>query len=363
MQFPNDIQCALMFERAAPDLDAVLNRFIQVEAMTSGVHYNPLEARSGAYHQLFGSNDLMVTLEYLDRPADMAVFRGALSSTVTKLMFPDVGEVLERHRSHILINIRSGAMPDMAELTKLMSDLGMPQQGASLPEFQKRLAACSLLTRIAQDDIPASAIHWVQSDQIFKPAVFEAMGKESGPSLIHIHPFLFGDGNPGAEEPKVGIRTYGAAHFIGREVLLNPSVLPWGANYETILAFLRVATTQNGYIIPDGDTFGPEDRSLSYRVRHLDAKDGDPAYYELEPLMHREFGLQSDSYVPREQVFDDRSISQAMPASKERDELEAEWQAKRAMAEGIGGRFEVRARAPGGPPPFGRRAVFGRKQQ
>jgi hypothetical protein len=54
-------------------------------------------------------------------------------------------------------------------------------------------------------------------------------------------------------------------------------------------------------------------------------------------------------------------------------QLANEWREKRAMAEGIGGQFEVRARgdeplpappaAPaGGPPGFGQRRVFGRKQ-
>jgi hypothetical protein len=59
-----------------------------------------------------------------------------------------------------------------------------------------------------------------------------------------------------------GLRTFGARHWLGREILIRPSVLPWAANLETIFAFLRLATMPGGYVIPDGDSFGPEDRSF-----------------------------------------------------------------------------------------------------
>ncbi len=169
------------------------------------------------------------------------------------------------------------------------------------------------------------------------------------PSPLHIHPFLFGGKQEADGQTSVGIRTFGARHFIGREILIEPSTLPWAANYETILAFLRVATIENGYVIPDGDTFGPEDRSLSYRVLHREAEPDDVPLVELVPLMHREFGFVSDDYVPPERVFDDRMPPpDLMPADdEEKMELVNEWREKRQLAEGIGGRFEVRSRDSG----------------
>lgn len=372
MPYPNDIQCALMFERGTPNLDAVMRTFMQVEAAKSGARYNPVEVKPGTFCQLFGTNELMVTVEVLAQPANMAVFAPALNSTVTRMMFPDVAEALARHRTHVLVNVRSGVMPNTPDIARLLSQIGMPEEGKSAPEFARRLATCALLARIVQDEVPASAVHWTQSDQLLRPDIFEAMAQEAAPGPLNIHPFLFGQSE--GDKQLVGIRTYGAAHFIGREIRVQPSELPWVANYETILAFLKVATTENGYVIPDGDTFGPEDQSLSYRVRHLDAAGEDPALYELEPLLHRAHGFQSAGYTPRTMTFDDRSAPTAlMPrAREEREELRAEWRDKRAMAEGIGGRFEVRAKIPGtgggnggSPPPsrpgFGRRATFGRK--
>ena len=71
------------------------------------------------------------------------------------------------------------------------------------------------------------------------------------PSPLHVHPFLYGHSMSEDGKAKLGIRTFGARHLIGRELLIEPSVIPWAANFETMLAFLRVATAEKGYLIPD----------------------------------------------------------------------------------------------------------------
>lgn len=98
------------------------------------------------------------------------------------------------------------------------------------------------------------------------------------------------------------------------------------------------------------------------------AKPGDVALYEIEPLLHLEYGYQSPSYVPHIRLVDDRAPPADLmpPATDARRDLLDEWKAKRAMAEGVGGSFEVRARpsAPASPPPrpgFSNRPIFGRK--
>jgi hypothetical protein len=160
-------------------------------------------------------------------------------------------------------------------------------------------------------------------------------------------------------------------HFIGYEILAEPGRLPWAANFETALALLRVATVENGYIIPDGDVFGPEDASWSYRVLHRTAAPNDVPLIELVPLLYPKYGFVAEYYVPPVRVVDERNLPEdvkpADPAEQER--LSAAWREKRAMVEGIGGRLEVRAPGEGGgaPPPtpspggwFSR--PFGRKQ-
>lgn len=376
MLFPNQVQAALLFDQRVDKLEATVRDFMRIEEARTGARFNMLEAKPGVFYRLFGGDELMITLEYVDGPANVEVFRASLASAVTGLICPDIRHRLTRNRSHILVNVSHGALGDSAELRRLLDQIGSPPKGHSLPQFERRLAACALISRIVCDHAPAQAVHWTQSDQIVPGEAFETFAAGSAaPGPLHVHPFLFGRDKSADGKPKLGIRTFGARHFIGREVLVQPSVLPWTANYDTILAFLKVATTKNGYVIPDGDTFGPEDRSLSYRVTHLEAEEGDVPLFELVPLLHREHGFVAQDYVPPERVFDDRMPPvDLMPEDVEaKMELVNEWREKRALAEGIGGRFEVRSRdvggrnppaRPGGPPAggFGNRPVFGRKR-
>ena len=374
MQFPNEIQAAVLFDRRVDCLEAAVRTFMTVEEARSGARFNVPEANPGAFYRLFGGDELMVTLEYLDHPADVNVFQQALASTVTGIMCPDIRQRLMTSKSHILINVSHGVLGNAAEVHELLRMLDYPKEGHSLPQFQRRLDVCALIARIVGDHAPAQAVHWTQSNQLYPGELFNELAATPAPSPLHVHPYLFGQAGSDGEAARVGIRTFGMRHFIGREVLIEPNVLPWAANYETILAFLRVATLENGYAIPDGDTFGPEDHSLSYRVLHREAAEGDVPLYELVPLMHRKYGFVADDYVSRERVFDDRSPPvDLMPEGDDaKMVLVNEWREKRALAEGIGGRFEVRARddapqasppAPSaGPPGFGGRPVFGRKQ-
>lgn len=373
MQFPNDVQAALLFDGPVGDLEEIVRTFMRVEEARTGARFNLPEAKPGIFYRLFGADELMITLEYVDNPADVDVFRQPLASTITGILCADVRQRLMKNRSHILVNVSHGLLGDSPQLAQLMREIGRPMEGQSLPQFMRRLDVCALIARIVCDHVPAQIVHWTQSNQLFPGEAFDALATMPPPGPLHVHPYLFGSAKPESGEPEVGIRTFGVRHFIGREVLIEPSILPWAANFETILAFLRVATMKNGYVIPDGDTFGPEDRSLSYRVVHRDAAEGDVPLYLLEPLMHREYGFEAEAYVPPERAIDERMPPAAlMPEDDEaKMELVNEWREKRALAERIGARFEVRATGSGGglppsrpPAPgggFGKRVVFGRK--
>lgn len=371
MQFPNETQAALLFDRPVGGLEDMVRSFVRMEEMRSGAQFNVPEVKPGAFYRLYGADELMITFEYLDQPANIDVFQQTLASTVTGMLCPDIRQRLMRNRSHILINVSHGVLGNSAQLAELMAKIGRPPEGHSLRQFARRLEVTATIARIMCDQVPAQAVHWTQSNQLVAGEAFESYAAGVAPGPLHIHPYLFGTANGAGGEPEVGIRTFGARHFIGREILVEPSVLPWAANYETILAFLRVATVENGYVIPDGDTFGPEDRSLSYRVIHRDAAAGDVPLYELVPLMHRAHGFVAPDYVSPERVIDDRAPPLALMPEDDEDKMELvnEWREKRELAEGIGGRFEVRARGegelPAPPPPRpvmpGGRPVFGRK--
>ena len=375
MQFPNEIQAALLFDRRVGELEAIVRDFARVEEARTGAKFNVPEAKPGVFYRLYGGDELMITLEYVDGPANVGVFQQTLASPITGILCPDIRQRLTTNRSHILINVSHGVLGNSPEIMQMLQQIDYPMPGNSLAQFRRRLEVCALISRIACDRVPAQAVHWTQSNQLIAGEKFEDCARLETPSPLHVHPYLFGGGESEDGKARISILTFGARHFIGREITIEPSELPWAANYETILSFLRIATIQNGYIIPDGDTFGPEDRSLSYRVLHRPAVEGEVPLIELKPLMYKEYDFVAEDYVPPERVFDDRMPpADLMPEDPEKKmELANEWREKRAMAAGIGGRFEVRARGPGGGAPagpggapspggFGARPVFGRKK-
>jgi len=364
MLYPNRIQACLLLDRQHAALEAIMRDFMRIEGMRSGAQFNTPEANPGLFYRLFETTEeLMVTFEYLDRPADPAVFRPALASSFTGLLTPDIRDRIARSESHILLEVShgvTGGVEDKPEIAAMFEAIGRPRSGATQTQFERRLQVLALMARIAIEHAVPLAVHWTQSDMLVAGELFDSLAASGDiPGPLHIHPCLFGPRPAAGDDALVGIRTFGARHWLGREVLVEPHVLPWAANYETILAFLRIATVPGGYVVPDGDTFGPEDRSLSYRVIHHDkgaivgAHDPEPAdmpLYELEPLKHLAHHFMSPSHVPDDNIVEPLTFPPSlMPADEEEKmALANEWAEKRKAAEGIGGRFEVRH--PDAPP-------------
>ena len=374
MLYPHESQAALLFDRPLFDFDQVVAQCARLLAATYGQPFNIPENKPNAFARLFGGDELMVTIEHVDAPPDPQLFARPLGSTITSLLCPDIRERLARGRAMILINVSHGMFGQEIhdQFGDMFAQIGLPRAGASLPQFKRRLKVLANLSRLAAELSNPAVVHWTQSNMLFAGEHWDIAADGDAPSLIHVHPYLFGPDQPVEGKPLAGIRTFGARHFIGHELLIEPHEITWAANLDVILAFLRVATMENGYIIPDGDSFGPEDGSLSYRVHHREADEGGVPVIELVPLMHRAEGFLSPDYTPRERIIDDRMPPPAvMPDDdEEKARLANEWREKRRLAEGAGGRLEVRAKgnAPLPPPSpprpgmFGGRAVFGRKK-
>ena len=158
-----------------------------------------------------------------------------------------------------------------------------------------------------------------------------------------------------------GVATFGAAAFIGREIRVRPTQVPWGEAYQHALLFITLAILKNGYVIPDGDTFGDEDQNFSYRVHHTAEPFSNAGAqipcYELEPLLNKQLGFQSPDYVTRDRIVNIDAPQPEYVQLKGRAlrEAVAEWKAKRQMAERAGLDFEVKAKAEAGGGTFGKR--------
>ena len=95
MLYPNRLQAALLLDRRIHDLEAIMRDFVRIEGMRSSVSFHLSENNPGLFYRLFdATEELMLTFEKLDRPADMGCFRAALASPYTGILTPDIRERL-----------------------------------------------------------------------------------------------------------------------------------------------------------------------------------------------------------------------------------------------------------------------------
>jgi hypothetical protein len=362
---PNALQVALLYDSADPiNLNALQAAFLKSELNASGYKYNVVEADGRTYFRCFGGrdSDVMVFVEWVDKPTARAKFNTALGSVFNQTLVPDAAALIDRHRGLLLINVHHGVMPPLPEVQTLLAQMGVGQAGQSLPQYQERLRVMGLMAAMATDISKPTLSHWTHTDILARPQAVKEFMWDASPNLLHVHPMPYRGPGTTQEQGIAGVVTFGAAAYIGREIRVRPTEVPWLEAYQHALTFINVAIHKDGYVIPDGDTFGDESDSFCYRVHHtaeplLNAGKDIPCY-ELEPLLNREHKFQSPGYVTRDRIVDIDAPQPEYVQLKGRAgrEAVADWKAKREMAERVGGSFEVKAKVePDGGRAFGKR--------
>src|SRR2546430_13855643 len=110
---PNALKVTLLNDRADPiDINALQAAFLKSE-LNAGYKYNVVETDGRTYFRCFGGrdSDVMVFVEWVDRPTARAKFNAALSSVFNQILVPDAAALIGRHRGLLLINVHHGVMP------------------------------------------------------------------------------------------------------------------------------------------------------------------------------------------------------------------------------------------------------------
>ena len=370
MHNPNKIQAALLLDARFDGLDMVAREFARVAEMKFGVPSSVSEQNAGQFLRLqAGDQGPALTFEYVNAPPQMALFTDALASPVTTLLSPDMQARVSRAAFHIVLEASLSELPELdahPALASAVDELGTNQPSQGHEAFNRRLETLALMARIASDHAQVAAIHWTQSNQLFTPDSFEALAQSGFPGPIAIHPLLFGelgDSAAPANPPSIGFRTFGARHWLGREIVVPPTALPWDAAYDAALAFIAYAALPGGATIPDGDTFSPppaeddaqsgQERAEIWRVRHRDdpassahnddgdASGGSVPITELIPLRRDACGFLAHDYTASANVLAQRGPRASKDPLSEAEATLAELKA--ALEEG-------RAQAAANPP-------------
>src|SRR5262245_59001728 len=185
-------------------------------------------------------------VEWVDRPTARANFNTALSSVFNQILVPDAAALIDRHRGLLLINVHHGAMPPLPEVQALLAKMGVGQAGQSLPQYRERLRVMGLLAAMATDISDPTLSHWTHTDILARPQAIKDFMWDAGPNLLHVHPMPFRGPGTTQDQGIAGVVTFGAAAYIGREIRVRPTEVPWLQAYEHALTFITVAIHKDG---------------------------------------------------------------------------------------------------------------------
>lgn len=351
--YPSLIQSALLFDQKQPvDLDGLVKAFLAGQAI-SGIEYNfVFDTVPGKFYRLFGTNNLMITIEYIDSPAQADVFEPSLSSPFTPVLTHDAAQRLARHKSHILVGVHHGSLPPIAEVEAIFKTLTLARPGHSLAEFKERLTMCAHVSGMVNRAAEAVLVHWTTSNLLLTGELFSGLAEMSVPNPLHIHPLPYAAGTSADGRDQIEFNTFGVQHFLDREIHVLPTPLPWQEVLNGIYAFVAMATAKNGYIIPDGDTFSPEGEEFTFRVRYINAGEKSGKYegplFQLELLNSKAHNITSPEFVQPVRTFTDQNIPGDIVAGlgSKGNAVAQEWRAKRQMAEAAGATFQVKTDKP-----------------
>jgi hypothetical protein len=252
-----------MLDQALKSIDGLVEATLQTAEQMAGGALHLHDDNSASLVRLLGDEGQMLAIAQITDPPDPVALRVPLSSTITGMICADMPERIAATRAQLRITV---------------SQDGPRQGGSGTEAIIHSLDLLGRITALACQQEGALAVHWKQSEQLLARHAFLDLVAEGVPGALHVHPFLFGDGG------LVGIRTHGARHFIGREMLLQPHAADFAEHFDAMLAVLRFAMEPDGYLIPDGDTFELPGGRFDYQVLYRDREDDGVPLLELLPL-------------------------------------------------------------------------------
>ncbi len=238
--------------------------------------------------------DLHVLISQTPNPLDVEGFNKTLVSPYTQMTFKNADDIVCRHRNHVFITVGNGVpMPDNAEMQELLQKVEHQQLQS---HFELKLTICKLMTSFfARNQLP-TAVHWLQSNMLLPSENFLLLASDPFPIPLFVHPGLFSSRNTINGVPVLGLRTFGASHLIGYEVIFVEAPVPLAWMFERACNFVGIVRDR-GSLIPHDETFGA-DHSEIIRVRHRPATDDkSDGEIELTLELSSEFELDENGVI------------------------------------------------------------------
>ncbi|MGX9354624.1 hypothetical protein ACS3SW_05530 [Roseobacteraceae bacterium S113] len=268
-----DIQVVLVFDNAR-HFD---NAFGTLSALQSPLQ-NALSGASpdGApWHELkgMGTPQLFamacahchVSVERCDAPLALQGFADALANPLYQNMRGDLIEAIAQHQRALLITVGPGEVPGFASaiassgLMDSLSDAGdMPfANHVSQENYEARLLVAQAVGITLIDLLMPSAVHWVQSQQVFDGATFKTLASKGFNLPLYVGPFLYGGHQNADGSVAAGVRGLGSQMLVDKMVIVPPTTQDWADSYQQILGFVAYCRAI-GRVLGDTETMSTD---------------------------------------------------------------------------------------------------------
>ena len=322
----SEVACAILHDSYQPlDMDMILaavqhfapefglGKMVEVRGKSENVALAIV--RLNDYHMV------RVEIAHMAEPLEMDGFLPALELPLNRLMFPEVEEVIRRHRAYTIITVRKGeSRTVMARLTnereaeELMSAAPELFNYTTAEEAKRAKLLCNALTRIVLDQQPATLVHWMAHHRLLRPEQFIELRGDDALLLLDMNPQLFSSNPSLKEDAPLGCVLVTSHFLVGKIVVFDEAPVPLGWMMERLHGFLSYCL-ERGELIGDGETFADEDGDWVMLVRHVPPKGPEhPGEVHLKLLYSREHNIDVRGEIARGGTTGMKESDTASPA-------------------------------------------------
>jgi len=286
-------------------------------------------------------------------PAGMDTFETALKSPYTFLSFPDVLQVIGRHRAYTVIMAGKGRKACGPELEQVCRKYNVrphrESQGLITTSQEaiwvKRL--CSMMISYILAISESSAVHWATHDHLLPPDAFRALAESYKGLALDFHPVIFTSAPRLEEGAPIGCIAFNSHYLTGKGVIFDETPAPPEWITHKTLFFLNYCLHMDA-VPAHMDTFSTEDEpDVLFGVTHKEPEElHGVGEVHISLLRAPEFGILDTKRM-------DAFISEDAPERKEPVVAEpeaAEPEPSNAPAFAFG-RASSSGIAPASPPP------------
>lgn len=249
----NSMECALLHNRYAPMAESRLATFVETHAKAVGCSGECHHSSTSAGVSKFNVGEYQIMVSQFEEALPKNGFGGCLPQPITQLMMPDAEQRVDLHIAHSFISISRQVPTNDARLDFDISAAD-PLDFFFSEDSQRAMTLGYLLADALHRNNPATAIHWLPSDHLVSPQMFESAAL--GPSLtpFFVRPYLYsssgaiGSGNP------VGMVANGSQYLLGKPVVFEEAPVDYPWIIERVWQFIDKCL-KDGAVLAHGSSF------------------------------------------------------------------------------------------------------------